>query len=421
MRDKTQKYTTSELFVVLAYCIYISCEILNYTQFRNLPGWNFIHRMIVLIVACIVIIGILTKTKQNTKWLILSTVIIAVGLVVVLYNDQLMNTAILMLFIVAGSCIHDEKIFRYHWIIVSTLVVFTLFLYAIGVYEPDYIVRTSLTGQTERAYLGFAYTTYPPNYLIHLMFSFYASRKKHIQLRDTVVFLVTNYIFYKYTATYAVFYEVVLLILALWLLKNHPQLFANRFFCILSTIFMPLMATVAIWLSVIYTPSNSMLLMLNQILSSRISLAHTGITRYGLRMFGNPVEWSGGRYGIERFDTYFYVDSSYVNIVLTYGMVTLIFVVLCFAILNYKAYKKGNFKLCIVFMFLALHSFTDPQLLELKYNPFLVVVLAAFIPSMEQVFSIGMKQVKMSNPTIKKKRGRIRFKSRLTHISTRNG
>ena len=167
-------------------------------------------------------------------------------------------------------------------------------------------------------------------------------------------------------------------------------MFGTKLFGIVSTLFMPLMAFSAILLSIIYTPTNPILFMLNQVLSSRLSLAHTGILRYGLKLFGNPVEWSGGRYGIERFDTYFYVDSSYVNIALTYGMIALVFVVLSFTLLNYKAYKRGNYKLCIVFMFLALHSFTDPQLLELKYNPFLVIMLAAFIPSMEQVLMIGM-------------------------------
>ena len=390
MKNKVKKYTTSEFFVVLSYCIYISCEILNYTQFKNIPGWSFIHKIVVFFAAFLVAIGILTKTKQNIKWLVISAFIIDVGFIIIIYSDQLINTAILMLFIVGGSCIHDEKLFRRHWIIVSALVLFTLILYAIGIYEPDYIIRSSLTGQTERAYLGFSYTTYPPNYLIHLMFTFYASRKKQVQAKDTILFLVVNYIFYKFTATYAVFYEVFLFLFALWLLKIREKLFGTKLFGIVSTLFMPLMAFSAILLSIIYTPTNPILFMLNQVLSSRLSLAHTGILRYGLKLFGNPVEWSGGRYGIERFDTYFYVDSSYVNIALTYGMIALVFVVLSFTLLNYKAYKRGNYKLCIVFMFLALHSFTDPQLLELKYNPFLVIMLAAFIPSMEQVLMIGM-------------------------------
>ena len=340
MKNKVKKYTTSEFFVVLSYCIYISCEILNYTQFKNIPGWSFIHKIVVFFAAFLVAIGILTKTKQNIKWLVISAFIIDVGFIIIIYSDQLINTAILMLFIVGGSCIHDEKLFRRHWIIVSALVLFTLILYAIGIYEPDYIIRSSLTGQTERAYLGFSYTTYPPNYLIHLMFTFYASRKKQVQAKDTILFLVVNYIFYKFTATYAVFYEVFLFLFALWLLKIREKLFGTKLFGIVSTLFMPLMAFSAILLSIIYTPTNPILFMLNQVLSSRLSLAHTGILRYGLKLFGNPVEWSGGRYGIERFDTYFYVDSSYVNIALTYGMIALVFVVLSFTLLNYKAYKR---------------------------------------------------------------------------------
>ena len=389
MRSKTKEYSRSEFFVILAYCIYISCEILNYTQFKNLPGWSFVYKMIITVVAWIAIVGIIIQTKQNIKWLILSICIVAIGLVIVFYNDQLINTAMLLIFIVAGSSIHDENLFKYHWIIVGSLVAFTLLLYVVGIYTPDYIVRNTVTEYTKRAYLGFSYTTYPPNYLIHLMITYYASRKNQIQLKDTIIFLAINCLFFALTRTYAVFYEIFLFIGLLWLLRVKNGLYATKLFGVISTLFMPIMAILAIWLSVIYTPTNPILLMLNQVLSSRLSLAHTGILRYGLRLFGNPVEWTGGRYGIERFDAYFYVDSSYVNIALTYGIIALIFVVICFSILNYKAFKRGNYKLCIGFIILALHSFSDPQLLELKYNPFLVIIFAAFIPNMESVLSIG--------------------------------
>ena len=388
-KNKVIRITTPEFFVVLAYVLYISEEILNYTQFRGFLGWSIFRQLIIGAVAVFVGVGIFSRSKVSVKWLMVASLIVLFGFVISISNDLFSQTVIILLFIISGTCLKSDRVIRYHWAVVSVLVAFTLFMYIIGVYTPDTFYKVSSDGVLLRQYLGFAYTTYPPNYLIHLMLTFYASRKKSISLADTFIFLVINYIFYRLTYTYAVYYEVYLIIVVLWILKLKPTAFSGKVFRVMFTLFMPLLAIISVILAYIYTPANPILFFLNQLMSSRLSLAHTGIARYGVTLFGNAVQWSGGRYGVERVDAYFYVDSSYINIILTYGIIALIFVIISFALLSNKAHKKGNIKLCVILAFLAIHSFTDPQLLELKYNPFLIILLAAYFPSMEPLLDVG--------------------------------
>ena len=70
-------------------------------------------------------------------------------------------------------------------------------------------------------------------------------------------------------------------------------------------------------------------------------------------------------------DTYNYVDCAYLNILINYGVIVLLILCIGFMFIG-KGVKEKN--TCIVIIFLAIHSITDPQLIELMYNPFLLLL-----------------------------------------------
>jgi hypothetical protein len=204
-------------------------------------------------------------------------------------------------------------------------------------------------------------------------------KKKNIGIKDTVMIAILNRIIYQLTDTKAVYFEIYLLLLLLWGLRIAPTIYKSRFFKIGTLALMPVLATLSIWLSYIYTTANYALLFLNKLLNTRLSLGHLALERYGLTWFGSETAWVTGRYGIERTEAYFYVDSSYLNIALSFGMVTLVLVVTGFFILNRKALAEHQYVLCVVLIMLAIHSFSDPQLFDLKYNPFIILAGSAFL------------------------------------------
>ena len=67
-----------------------------------------------------------------------------------------------------------------------------------------------------------------------------------------------------------------------------------------------------------------------------------------------------------------YVDSSFVNILLHYGVILLVVIWYSFYQLN----KRGHFNTVemLVFIVLILHSMFDPQFFELMYNPLLLLM-----------------------------------------------
>ena len=73
---------------------------------------------------------------------------------------------------------------------------------------------------------------------------------------------------------------------------------------------------------------------------------------------------------------YFYVDSSYLQVLVRYGVIML--VVLCLAMMAVQCYSvvTKNIYLCMGCSLFLIHCITDPQLLSFRYNPFIIISVA---------------------------------------------
>lgn len=384
----------SEQLIIFAYCIYVVVNVLTATQFKNLAGWDIIVTSVNYFSLLAVCYSFLLNNLVRKNTLLLYIVLAFLGVVVMLSSSRISATVLVVAFVAAGRSIKSDKILKRYFAAVLSTIIFTLILYALGIYAYDVMI----SGERTRLYLGFTYTTNLPNYFFHLLLVYFVIKKSEIGVRDTVLIVLFNWYIYKLTDTKAVYYEVLLLLLLMWGLRIVPAIYKGWVFRVGTLTAMPILAVLSIWLSFIYTPSNSILLFLNKILTTRLSLGHLALERYGLTWFGTKTEWVTGRYGIERMEEYFYVDSSYLNIALSFGVVTLVLVIIGFFILNRKALNEQRYVLCVALLMLAVHSFSDPQLFELRYDPFLLLVgTAIFRRGTLPINNMKMKAQVVSN------------------------
>lgn len=74
------------------------------------------------------------------------------------------------------------------------------------------------------------------------------------------------------------------------------------------------------------------------------------------------------------YKDYNYVDSSYLQIVLTYGIVILLLLLIAYALLGREIVREQDWYLGIALVMSALHSIFDPQFLWMQYNIFLLAL-----------------------------------------------
>ncbi|MBO2727586.1 hypothetical protein [Lactiplantibacillus plantarum] len=139
-----------------------------------------------------------------------------------------------------------------------------------------------------------------------------------------------------------------------------------------------------IGLSMKYDASNAAFARLNDIISNRLYYGSYAFTSYGVRLFGQPVLQSGwgGANGYDIYHnaanqvTYFFIDSSYINVLVKFGLALSILFLHLFLFTAIKDTKRNNFKIPLVLLVIFASSCIDQHLFELAFNPFVLVIFA---------------------------------------------
>ena len=131
-----------------------------------------------------------------------------------------------------------------------------------------------------------------------------------------------------------------------------------------------ILSTGIILLSLTYNNNIEILNKINTILSGRLSLGHKGIVDYGFTFLARRIVFSGGDTlkGIE----YNYVDSSYLQLLLNFGIIFYVLLILYILYFASLINQKKDIYMLLVFVIFISHSTFDPQLINMAFNYFLI-------------------------------------------------
>lgn len=154
-----------------------------------------------------------------------------------------------------------------------------------------------------------------------------------------------------------------------------------------------LLAVIISFSTVLYGLKMKIFYELDSVLSSRLSLGSTGFTDYGLQLFGNHIMeygW-GGESGIKAYKAasgsfkYFMIDSSFIRLQLIYGVIFTILIMFIITRASFKATLQQKYVFCGILLLLSLSSVVDQHMLEIAYNPFLILCMSFIFEHEEKV------------------------------------
>ena len=131
-----------------------------------------------------------------------------------------------------------------------------------------------------------------------------------------------------------------------------------------------------ICLSLWYNEDDEVLRKINSWISNRLYLAKSAFETYGIKPFGTAFDMIGGGKETIIRPGYNFVDSSFCMILVRYGWIVLLAVFLIYFIVERKALKAGDRKLMVAFALISVHSAIEHHLLELAYNPLILLPLS---------------------------------------------
>lgn len=369
------RLSASDLYYV-ALVMYISANhIQKLTTVESVfPQINFIANIASIVALILLVIKELFRLKSDTSYIkYIFLVILFLGIALHSGRSYLF---VIIIFVISSRDIEYTNILK---IFFSTqLVIFILIVFAGNLH---FIPNIVYFGASRTRYaLGYIYSTFSAHLLMYLSLTYVAIRKSKINILELVVMLLFCLFIYQKTQTRNPAILTFILICGTLIIKYHEGIVNNRLIIFFTRIFYGIMFILSIVLPLLYKQQSKYFFILNNILSGRLKLGLNAIQTYGITLFGKNITLYGNYsylmgnvpYGQE----YNYIDSSYLQYLIIYGVIVTIVIMIFFTKIVIDATKTNNFYLVLVLLLSAIHSFFDPQLIIIWYTPFVLLTFS---------------------------------------------
>lgn len=308
-------------------------------------------------------------------------VLCAVEILLVYYCTRNKNLIFLFVMIIAVSDICFSKILKtYIW--TTGLCTGTVILSRALELIP---ARNDFTEKRFRYALGFDYVTTGANFWMYLVLAYICYRRKKFTWLEAAILETITYVFFIFTDTKNAFAITTIAIMVALILKVWNEDFGRYVFSFLIK-YMLLIGTILISiLTFFYEKSTFIRETVNDLLTNRVKLTYDAVQEYGIKLFGQAIDWIGGTINFEKeYVDYNYVDSSYMQILLSYGIILLIMIIIGYYLLGKLIVKEKQWYLGLAVVLSAIHSTFDPQLLWVQYNIYFLMLGYLFVSDKEK-------------------------------------
>ena len=293
------------------------------------------------------------------------------------FQNRESSILVFILLILGAKDMPFRKMMQLYFGICTFLLVFTVAASQMGFVE-NHVWDTA--SRNIRIAFGFGYPTDFASHILFLCICWWYLRGEALSYLEAGITACLGV--FVYTFCEARFSTVMLLLLSGIMVccrLKGKNIFEYRMSqkCVGLLEMFPLLCAMLIHLvSIFYDRGIHLMEQVDIILSGRLSLAKRAIDIYGFSLWGSdiPMIGNGGRSTVP--EKYFYIDSSYLQFSLIYGVVFLGLVLILFWLAGEKIRKKQEWILMWILALAAVHGLFEQHLLELEFFPFLLLIFA---------------------------------------------
>ena len=362
----------AERIIQISYAVFAFVTTIQFTQIRYFSWFPPLFRGVEVLLILSIAVSLFIGKRFDKKQLLIGILWVSLGIVIMLNMNRQAEIILLFGYILAGKELSSDRFLLYYIFGITLACAITEFLLVCGVLSPFNFVSGNV--DPNRMTLGFNYHSYLPNHFFHAAIAYIAYKKDDINLKETAVILGINFVLFYFTKTSAAFLSVLAAVAVLWILKlvrpNIKQWLTNAL--VYSTVFF---CGASFLITLLWSPESAFMNKLNAFIHNRLALGNQGLHTIGVSLFGKDY-WFNQTSGV-----YDFVDSSFLHIAIVYGVVLLAVLVIGFTVLTKKAANAKRYAFCVAIFALMLHSAVEPQLIDLSYDPFLLMLGSVFFNS----------------------------------------
>lgn len=386
------KCNLSEIFFLGIFAVWL---ILTYswTTMAHIPWPPFFYFCVQIGIGLAVLFRYMVMRPADIKKILFVFLIIGSFVIARRYSgvDALLETGLL---IAGANDIDYRKILKVYLIVEIPMTICTMIAGYTGVITNLVYHR----GEQVRMSFGFVYPTDFAAGIIFMVTAWVVLRQVRCTWIEIGLMIISVILFEKYCDVRNSEIVMMILIICVVYLKIRNKLAAKKGKEYTPSLLLKILCLVApyglagfmILVSRFYRPDIEWMAKLNTLFSTRLSLGKEVFDRYDIQIWGQDIPMRGNGGSTEVVADYFFIDSSYVNILMRLGLVAFILVMLIISIIMIKNLNHPYMLMAMAIV--CIHSVMEHHMFEVYYDVFLMLPLAKF-----DVKDIGKRQRKCGN------------------------
>ena len=361
IKIKFENLLVSIVVSVVVFFNTISTTMLDRTFFQVKVNFLFI---VVLLLG----LRFLYKMRVSYKYLILSILLLLSGGLVYFQTNRLNFLVYSMLLVLLVNV--DMKVVLRNYVVVAGILVVGVFLLSLIGMIPN--LQYNRAGVIRNSF-GFIY---PTDFASHCFYLFLAIS---YLLKDT--FIWTRSLFGVLISAFIIKYcdarlnaLSILLATVIFIYFYYSNGKKIKIFALLpysAVVF----ASVVTYFSYKFSWSNPFLVSINKLITGRLALGRNAFDTFGVHLFGTRnVQFIGSGGKTESVIGYNYVDSSYVQMLFTYGIVPVVLLLIIYVVASRKQYKDGQYLLVAILSLIAFNCMIEAFWFVPTYNIFMFLL-----------------------------------------------
>lgn len=388
------KCNLSEIFFLGIFAVWL---ILTYswTTMAHIPWPPFFYFCVQIGIGLAVLFRYMVMRPADIKKILFVFLIIGSFVIARRYSgaDALLETGLL---IAGANDIDYRKILKVYLIVEIPMTICTMIAGYTGVITNLVYHR----GDQVRMAFGFIYPTDFAAGIVFMITAWVVLRQARCTWIEIGLMIISVVLFEKYCDVRNSEIVMMILIICVVYLKIRNKLAAKKGKGYIPSLLLKILCLVApyglagfmILVSRFYRPDIEWMAKLNTLFSTRLSLGKEVFDRYDIQIWGQDIPMRGNGGSTEVVADYFFIDSSYVNILMRLGLVAFILVMLIISIIMIKNLNHPYMLMAMAIV--CIHSVMEHHMFEVYYDVFLMLPLAKF--DVKDI-GIGKRQRKCGN------------------------
>ena len=361
IKIKFENLLVSIVVSVVVFFNTISTTMLDRTFFQ--VKLNFLFLVILLLG-----LRFLHKMRVSYKYLIFSILLLLSGILVYFQTNRLNFLVYSLLLVLLVNV--DMKVVLRNYVIVAGILVVGVFLLSLVGMVPN--LQYNRAGVIRNSF-GFIYPTDFASHCFYLFIAIsYLLKDKLIWSRTLFGFLLSAFII-KYCDArlnaLSILLATVIFIYFYYSKGKKLKIFALLPYSAI------VFASVVTYLSYKFSWSDPFLVSINKLITGRLALGRKAFDTFEVHLFGTRnVQFIGSGGKTESVIGYNYVDSSYVQMLFTYGIVPVVLLIIIYVVASKQQYKDGQYLLVAILSLIAFNCMIEAFWFVPTYNIFMFLL-----------------------------------------------